>query len=121
MRQEIEFVLGSGVKTFSFIDPVFNLTRERLRWLAEVLAPHVVRGVRLHTVEVDIEHVDDEVAELLAACGVASVETGPQTVGAAALSTCRRGFDESAFRGRSCAPGTAQKQTARPPRIAGPF
>ena len=95
MRAEIEFVLAAGIRTFSFIDPVFNLTRERLEWLAGLLAPHVARGVRLHTVEVDIERIDDGVAELLAACGVASVETGPQTVGERALATCRRTFDEA--------------------------
>ncbi len=98
VQAEIEFVLASGIRTFSFIDPVFNLTRDRLEWLAAILAPHVASGVRLHTVEVDIERVDDEVAELLASCGVASVETGPQTVGAAALAACNRGFDEAAFR-----------------------
>ncbi len=98
VRAEIEFVLASGVRTFSFIDPVFNLTRERLEWLGGILAPHVARGVRLHTVEVDIERIDDEVAELLVACGVASVETGPQTIGDRALATCNRSFDDTAFR-----------------------
>ena len=98
VQAEIDHVLGAGVRTFSFIDPVFNLTRGRLEWLAGVLSPHVARGVRLHTVEVDIERIDDEVAALLSACGVASVETGPQTVGVRALAACNRTFDEAAFR-----------------------
>jgi radical SAM superfamily enzyme YgiQ (UPF0313 family) len=97
VRAEIEHVLAAGVRTFSFIDPVFNLSRERLDWLAGMLSPHVARGVRLHTVEVDIERIDDEVAALLSACGVASVETGPQTVGLRALASCNRAFDETAF------------------------
>lgn len=86
-----------GVRSFSFIDPVFNLTRERLEWLAEMLEPYARRGIRLHTVEVDIERVDDETAALLAKAGVSSVETGPQTVGARALDACRRPFDRERF------------------------
>lgn len=79
-----------GVHAFSFIDPVFNLTDDRLRRLAEMMAPHVVRGVRLHTIEVDIERIDEEAAALLCMAGVASVETGPQTIGADALEACER-------------------------------
>jgi radical SAM superfamily enzyme YgiQ (UPF0313 family) len=95
---EIEAVAGApGVRSFSFIDPVFNLTSDRLGTLSARRAPHAARGVRLHTIEVDIERVDDETAALLVAAGVASVETGPQTIGRAALETCRRGFDRERF------------------------
>ncbi|MDI6901489.1 MAG: radical SAM protein [Anaerosomatales bacterium] len=87
-----------GMTAFSFIDPVFNLTGERLQMLARLLAPHAARGIRLHTVEVDIERIDDAAAALLARAGVASVETGPQSVGEAALAECRRGFDAERFR-----------------------
>ncbi len=86
-----------GMESFSFIDPVFNLTTERLERLAEILQPHARRGVRLHTIEVDIEQVDATQAALLARCGVVSVETGPQTVGARALATCGRPFDRERF------------------------
>jgi len=86
-----------GMKAFSFIDPVFNLTRDRLGRLSEILAPHAKRGLRLHTIEVDIERVDAEQAALLVAAGVVSVESGPQTVGAAALAECRRSFDPGRF------------------------
>ena len=96
---EIDFVATApGVRTFSFIDPVFNLTSERLRTMAEMMAPHCARGVRLHTIEVDIERIDDEAAGLLREAGVASVETGPQTIGAAALEACHRPFDAARFR-----------------------
>ena len=95
---EIEAVASApGVRTFSFIDPVFNLTDARLTKLAGWMAPHAARGIRLHTIEVDIERVDDEAAALLRAAGVASVETGPQTVGAAALKACDRPFDPGRF------------------------
>ena len=87
-----------GVRSFSFIDPVFNLTSDRLAMLADVLAPHAERGVRLHTVEVDVERIDDAAASHLARAGVASVETGPQSVGERALATCARAFDADRFR-----------------------
>lgn len=85
------------VTSFSFIDPVFNLTGERLAFLSATLAPYARRGIRLHTVEVDIERIDDTGAALLAEAGVASVETGPQSVGVAALAACHRRFDAGRF------------------------
>jgi radical SAM superfamily enzyme YgiQ (UPF0313 family) len=93
-----------GVRSFSFIDPVFNLTPERLAKLAGWLAPHAARGVRLHTIEVDMERIDDAAAVLLRTAGVASVETGPQTIAPASLEACHRRFDAERFeRGvRSC-------------------
>lgn len=98
VAEEIDaLATANGVHSFSFIDPVFNLTPDRLAWLAARLAPHAARGVRLHTVEVNIECVDDEQAALLASAGVVSVETGPQSIGADALATCRRGFDRERF------------------------
>lgn len=95
---DIEAVAATpGMRSFSFIDPVFNLTPDRLRRLAEIMAPHVARGVRLHTIEVDIERIDAEQAALLATAGVVSVETGPQSVGSRALETCRRTLDRDRF------------------------
>lgn len=93
-----------GMRSFSFIDPVFNLTPDRLVRLSDLLAPHAAKGVRLHTIEVDIERVDDEAAALLSRAGVVSVETGPQSVGAASLQTCNRVFDPERFRAgvRAC-------------------
>jgi len=88
---------GAGIRSFSFIDSVFNLTSSRLEWLSEFMASYASRGVRLHTIEVDIEKVDDEAAALLKRCGVASVETGPQSVGAKALEACHRRFDPERF------------------------
>ncbi len=90
-------VMEHEVSSFSFIDPVFNLTSERLEFLSATLAPYAEKGVRLHTVEVDIERIDDSAAVLLAKAGVASVETGPQSVGAAALAECQRRFDAERF------------------------
>lgn len=86
-----------GVSSFSFIDPVFNLTDERLAFLSATLTPYARKGVRLHTVEVDIERIDDASARLLLEAGVASVETGPQSIGATALAECKRRFDAERF------------------------
>lgn len=98
VRAEIDSIAtSSGVRTFSFIDPVFNLTEDRLGWLADALEPHARRGVRLHTIEVDIERIDAAQVAALVRAGVASVETGPQSIGSAALAECRRGFDRERF------------------------
>lgn len=95
---DIDTLAGTpGMTAFSFIDPVFNLTPDRLQQLSDLLAPHAARGVRLHTIEVDIERIDDEAAVLLKRAGVVSVETGPQTTGAAALGACDRSFDPDRF------------------------
>jgi anaerobic magnesium-protoporphyrin IX monomethyl ester cyclase len=86
-----------GVEAISFVDTVFNLTNERLAWLSGVLAPHAERGLRLHTVEVDVERIGDEEARLLRRAGVVTVETGPQTIGEQALETSHRRFDPQRF------------------------
>lgn len=98
VEDEVSQILGQpGVRALSFVDPVFNLTTERLRWMAELLAPHASRGVSLRTIEVDIERIGPAEAKLLRQAGVASVETGPQSVGAEALEACNRRFDAEQF------------------------
>jgi len=98
VRAEIDAVATTpGVTTFSFVDSVFNLTKERLGWLTDALEPHARRGMRVHTVEVDIERIGDAEAAELRRAGVVSVETGPQTIGAEALRTSRRSFDTGRF------------------------
>lgn len=98
VRAEIDAVATApGVTAFSFVDSVFNLTRERLAWVADALAPHARRGIRVHTVEVDIERIGDDEAAQLRRAGVVSVETGPQTIGAEALDLCHRSFDADRF------------------------
>lgn len=98
IASDIEAVAGQqGMRSFSFIDPVFNLTPERLGRMADLLEPYAARGVRLHTIEVDIERIDAESASLLKRAGVVSVETGPQSVGAQALAHCNRTLDRDRF------------------------
>ncbi|MDR3686943.1 MAG: radical SAM protein [Coriobacteriia bacterium] len=86
-----------GVKSFTFVDSVFNLTPDRLHWLADMLEPHARRGLTLHTIEVDIERIDAEQALDLRRAGVVSVETGPQSIGMDALQACHRNFDSERF------------------------
>ncbi|MCL2504017.1 MAG: B12-binding domain-containing radical SAM protein [Coriobacteriia bacterium] len=98
IASDIEAVAATdGMRAVSFIDPVFNLTTERLRRLASILEPFAARGLRLHTIEVDIERVDAEQAALLKRAGVVSVECGPQSVGDHALSISKRVFDRKRF------------------------
>lgn len=99
IRAEIDRVASTpGMRSFSFIDSVFNLTDDRLNRLADIMEPHVARGVRLHTIEVDLERVDAAAAATLRRAGVVSVETGPQTTCEAALSATNRTFDPAAYR-----------------------
>jgi radical SAM superfamily enzyme YgiQ (UPF0313 family) len=108
VADEIAHLAGErGVTSFSFIDPVFNLTPERLSWLSDTLAPYAARGLTLHTVEVDIERIDDAAAAELVRAGVRSVETGPQSIGPAALDACHRGFDRERFASGVAALGRA--------------
>lgn len=86
-----------GMKSFSFIDSVFNLTRSRLEMMVELLEPYAKQGIRLHTIEVDMERIDDEEAALLARAGVASVETGPQTTCPVALELSQRSFNPEKY------------------------
>lgn len=98
IASDIEAVASTpGMRAFSFIDPVFNLTPDRLGRLSELLEPWAARGIRLHTIEVDIERVDAEAARMLARAGVVSVETGPQSVGERSLANCSRTFDAERF------------------------
>jgi len=98
VEAEIAFLVEEkGVRSFTFVDSVFNLSAERLEWLTTTLARYADRGVRLHTVEVDIERIDDAAAEALVRAGVVSVETGPQSTGADALGLCHRRFDPVRF------------------------
>lgn len=99
IRREIDLVATTpGMQSFSFIDSVFNLTDDRLNRLADIMEPHAARGIRLHTIEVDIERIDDAAAATLKRAGVVSVETGPQTTCPAALAATNRRLDPEAYR-----------------------
>ncbi len=98
VESEIEFIMSHPeIKSFSFIDSVFNLSRERLSKLAGWLSDHNERGVVLHTIEIAAEQVDEETVELFKKAKVISVETGPQAVHPETIENARRRFDREKF------------------------
>lgn len=99
VRAEIELVMSyPDVRTFSFIDSVFNLSRERTLKLTEWLEAANKHGTGLHTVEVATEQVDEETVDLLTRAKVVSVETGPQTVHPETLAIVTRSLDREKFK-----------------------
>jgi radical SAM superfamily enzyme YgiQ (UPF0313 family) len=98
IKSELDAVATTpGIRAISFVDSVFNLTPDRLSWLADLLEPYAKRGLHLHTIEVDMERIDVSAASELVRAGVVSVETGPQTVGFQALGACHRPFNADRF------------------------
>ena len=98
VASEVGFLAQNpSVREFSFVDPVFNLNEEHLKAITDILRPHASNGMRLHTIEVDIERIGPDQARMLREAGVGSVETGPQSVGSKALDACRRKFDRERF------------------------
>lgn len=98
LRAEVELLESSAsVNRFSFIDPVFNLSKDRLKMMAEILKSASAKGKKLHTIELNVESVDDESIKLLKICGVESIETGPQTFNPKALKAVSRKIDPKKF------------------------
>jgi len=98
IQREIQAVMGTpGVRSFHLVDSVFNLNKERLRCLAQLIAEVNQTDAQILTVEVIADLIDPETAELLREAKVASVETGPQTVHADTLALMRRPHRPDAF------------------------
>jgi radical SAM superfamily enzyme YgiQ (UPF0313 family) len=98
IQREIQAVTGTpGVRSFHLVDSVFNLNKERLRGLSRLISEVNQTGTKILTVEVLADLVDEEAAQLLRQAGVASVETGPQTVHADTLALMRRPHRPDAF------------------------
>jgi radical SAM superfamily enzyme YgiQ (UPF0313 family) len=98
IKAEVEKVTNHpGVRSFSFVDPVFNLTKERLRKLAQIVADSNLNKAKLHTIEVVCEKVDEETVSLLKKASVKSIETGPQSVNETTLKNVSRYFEKKKF------------------------
>jgi radical SAM superfamily enzyme YgiQ (UPF0313 family) len=98
IQREIQAVMGTpGVRSFHLVDSVFNLNKERLRRLAQLIAEVNQTDAQILTVEVIADLIDPETVELLREAKVASVETGPQTVHADTLALMRRPHRPDAF------------------------
>jgi len=98
IRAEIELIARDpSVTTYSFIDPVFNLTKEKLAKMVDMLSESAKAGKTIHTVEVITEQVDDETVKLLKKAGAVSTETGPQTVNSTTIANINRYFVRDKF------------------------
>lgn len=99
IRKEIELISQNlAVQSFSFVDPVFNLNRDKTRKLCSMLnEAYQGNNTSLHTIEVATELIDDETIEEFKKANVVSVETGPQTVVSGTLKNINRHFVPTKF------------------------
>lgn len=98
IKREIELIMSNPeIKSFHFVDPIFNLKKERLVKLAEMLSTANHFGTELRTIEIIAEFVDEETIYLFKKANVKSVETGPQTVNKDTLKNVNRYYDEEKF------------------------
>ncbi len=99
IKKEIEFIMSKpDIKSFHFVDPIFNLKKERLGKIAEMLYTANRFGTELRTIEIIAEFVDEETIELFKKANIKSVETGPQTVNKDTLKNVNRYYDEEKFK-----------------------
>jgi radical SAM superfamily enzyme YgiQ (UPF0313 family) len=99
IKKEIEFVLGHPeIKSFHFVDTVFNSRKERLEKIAGMISAANRHGTELRTVEIIAEFVDAETVELFKKAHVKSIETGPQTVNEDTLRNVNRYYRKEEFR-----------------------
>lgn len=99
IRREIEFIMSNPeVKSFHFIDSIFNLKKERLERIVGILSAANRFNTELRTIEIIAEFVDEETVALFKKANVKSVETGPQTVNKDTLKNVNRYYDEEKFK-----------------------
>lgn len=99
IKKEIEFIMSNPeIKSFHFIDSIFNLKRERLEKIVGILSAANRFNTELRTIEIIAEFVDEETVVLFKKANVKSVETGPQTVNKDTLKNVNRHYDEEKFK-----------------------
>jgi len=99
IKKEIECIMSRPeIRSFHFTDPVFNLKKERLGRIAEMISAANHHGTELRTIEIIAEFVDEETVDLFKKATVKSVETGPQTVNKETLKNVNRYYDEEKFK-----------------------
>ncbi len=99
IEKEIElFMSRPDIKTFHFVDTIFNFRKDRLAKIARMLERANRHGATLRTVEIIAEFVDEETIEYFKQAGVRSVETGPQTVNEDTLANVNRFYRAEQFR-----------------------
>ncbi len=99
VKKEIEMVLGRPeIKSFHFVDTVFNCKKDRLERIAEMISHANRYGAELRTVEIIAEFMDEDTVALFKKASVKSVETGPQTVNEDTLKNVNRFYKADKFR-----------------------
>ncbi|MBS1232630.1 MAG: Radical domain protein [Nitrospirae bacterium] len=99
VKKEIDFIRSHPeIKTFHFVDTVFNFRKDRLEKIAGMIASANRYGAELRTVEIIAEFVDQETVELFKKAHVRSIETGPQTVNEDTLKNVNRFYKAEQFR-----------------------
>jgi len=99
VKKEIGFIMSHPeIKTFHFVDTVFNFRKDRLEKIAGMIASANRYGAELRTVEIIAEFVDQETVELFKKAHVRSIETGPQTVNEDTLKNVNRFYKAEQFR-----------------------
>ncbi|MFZ5906394.1 MAG: B12-binding domain-containing radical SAM protein [Nitrospirota bacterium] len=99
VKKEIEFVMSRpDIRSFHFVDTVFNCRKEYLRKMVEMIAQANRYGAELRTVEIIAEFVDEETIALFKKANIKSIETGPQTVHKDTLQKVNRYFNGEKYR-----------------------
>jgi len=98
LKAEVALVMGDpNIRSFHFVDSVFNLNPKHLGKLSRLLQNANRYNTVLRTIEVFTEQVDEETVRSLVRAGVQSVETGPQTAIAETQKRIGRYFDAKKF------------------------
>lgn len=97
VQRDLEWFVAHGATDIYFVDPTFNLPRERCEALLELLtAINRDRRLRIY-VEARAEIMDDDLADRFVEAGITSVEVGLQAVQATALKLMQRGLGRKGF------------------------
>lgn len=99
VKEEIELIMSmKTIRSFHIVDSVFNVKKDRLSRLVQLISNANRSGTVLRTVEIMAELVDQETVQLLKKAQVVSVETGPQTVNRETLMTIKRSYEKEKFK-----------------------
>lgn len=99
VKKEIELILSHpNIKSFHFVDTIFNFRKDRLANIAEIIAKANRFGTELRTVEIIVEFVDEETVSLFKKLNIKSIESGPQTVNKDTLNNVNRYYVPEKFK-----------------------
>lgn len=96
VRHDLVWALDRGARDIYFLDPTFNIPRDRCRDLLDTLID-VNRGRADVYVEARAEAIDEDLADRLVAAGVRSVEVGLQAVDHSTLDLMNRSLGRKGF------------------------